>query len=54
MREAPMSNTTIHSGLSDRWAKPRQSLDPSMRRKVHGPIRPMEEPSLLERLFRWS
>lgn len=49
-----MSNISIHSGLSDRSAKPRQNLDPSMRRKVHGPIRPMDEPSLLARLFRWN
>lgn len=49
-----MSNYSTYSSLSDRWAKPRQSLDPSMRRKVHGPIRPMTEPSLIERLFRWT
>lgn len=48
-----MSNTSIHGGLSDRAAKPRQNLDPSTRRKLYGPIRPMDEPSLLERLFRW-
>jgi hypothetical protein len=49
-----MSNHSMRDGLSDRWAKPRQSLDPSMRRKVHGPIRPMEEPGFFERLFRWG
>ena len=48
-----MANYTVHHSLPDRWAKPRPSLDPSMRRKVHGPIRPMDEPTFFERLFRW-
>ena len=48
-----MSNYSMHQSLPDRWAKPRPILDPSMRRKVHGPIRPMEEPGFFERLFRW-
>ena len=29
----------------------RYSLDPGMRRMIFGPIRPMERPSLLERLL---
>ena len=53
MKDAPMSNYTSYSSMSDRWIRPRQSLDPTMRRQVHGPIRPMEEPGLLERLLRW-
>jgi hypothetical protein len=53
MKEGPMSNYTTHTSLADRWTKPRQPLDPCMRRKVHGPIRPMEEPGLLGRFFRW-
>lgn len=47
-----MSNYSTHSTAADRWARPRQHLDPSIRRKVHGPIRPMDEPSFFERLFR--
>jgi hypothetical protein len=30
---------------------PRQAMDPCTRRKVYGPIRPMETPGLFERLF---
>jgi hypothetical protein len=52
MKDAPMSNYTTHSSLADRWSKPRTQLDPSIRRRIHGPIRPMEEPSFFERLFR--
>jgi hypothetical protein len=52
IKDAPMSNYTQHSSMSDRWIRPRQSLDPTMRRKVHGPIRPMEEPGLLDWLLR--
>ena len=29
----------------------RTPLDPSMRRMIFGPIRPMERPSFLQRLF---
>jgi hypothetical protein len=43
----------MRNGLADP-AKPRRHLDPSMRRKVHGPIRPMDEPGFFERLFRWG
>lgn len=32
----------------------RTDADPSLRRKMHGPIQPMDEkPSFLRRLFRW-
>ncbi len=48
-----MSTYSSHGSLSDRWPKPRRQLDPGVRRKVHGPIRPMEEPGFFERLFRW-
>jgi hypothetical protein len=54
MEDTPMSNYTTHSSLSDRWTKPRPYLDPSNRRRIHGPLRPMEEPSFFERLFRGS
>jgi hypothetical protein len=35
----------------DNWSLPRQAMDPCTRRKVYGPIRPMEAPGLFERLF---
>jgi hypothetical protein len=35
----------------DNWSMPRQVMDPCMRRKVYGPIRPMVDPTLLERLL---
>lgn len=36
---------------SHSWT-PRPPLDPMMRMRFYGPIRPMEKPNLLERLFR--
>ncbi|HEX7712027.1 MAG TPA: hypothetical protein VF418_13935 [Sphingomonadaceae bacterium] len=35
----------------DNWSLPRQVMDPCTRRKVYGPIRPMESPGLFERIF---
>ena len=35
-------------------ARPRATLDPSIRRMIYGPIRPMVEPGLLSRLFHWK
>lgn len=29
----------------------RPPLDPTMRRRIYGPVQPMERPGLLERLF---
>jgi hypothetical protein len=52
MKDASMSNYTQYSSVADRWIRPRQSLDPTMRRRVHGPIQPMEEPRLLDWLLR--
>ncbi len=34
-----------------RLAGARASLDPVLRRQIHGPIVPMDKPGLLERLF---
>ncbi len=33
------------------WQRGRSALDPSIRRMIFGPIRPMETPGLLKRLF---
>jgi len=30
---------------------PRRPLDPNMRRMIFGPVRPMEQPGLLQRLL---
>jgi hypothetical protein len=48
-----MVNHTIHSSGRDRWSKPHQSLDASMRRKVHGPVRLMQGEGFLWCLFHW-
>ena len=47
-----MSSLTYRSSRPDGWVAPRPHSDPSLRYMTHGPIRPMEEPSFLERLFR--
>lgn len=41
-----------HSSQPDRWVVPRRTLDPSERLRAHGPVRPMETPGLLARIFR--
>ena len=46
-----MSHYTYRSSKPDSWAYPRPTLDPSLRALAYGPIRPMHEPSWLERLF---
>lgn len=38
---------------ADPWTRARATLDPSIRRMIYGPIRPMAEPGLLWRLFHW-
>ena len=47
-----MSGLSFRSSRPDHWVHPQPYRDASMRYQIHGPIRPMEEPSLLERLFR--
>lgn len=46
-----MSSLTYRSSRPDVWVVPRPHSDPSLRRMTHGPIRPMEEPGFLARLF---
>ncbi len=48
-----MSGLSFRSSRPDRWVQPRSHSDASMRHQIHGPIRPMEEPSLMARLFGW-
>jgi hypothetical protein len=46
-----MSGLSFRSSRPDNWVMPRPFHDASLRYQMHGPIQPMEEPSLLERLF---
>ena len=41
---------SIHANYGVRQ---RPNLDPSIRRLIYGPIRPMKEPSLLSKIFHW-
>jgi hypothetical protein len=42
---------SFNGSLGGNWNNPRQPLDPSRRLAAFGPIRPMEEPGLLRRIF---
>lgn len=44
--------TRFTSSGADSWSHPRPYTDASLRRMKHGPIRPMERPGWLRRLFR--
>lgn len=46
-----MSSLSFRSSRPDSWVSPRPYSDASLRLRKHGPIRPMEEPGLLARLF---
>ncbi len=46
-----MASLSYRSSRPDGWTVPRPHRDPSLRLQIHGPIRPMEEPGLLARLF---
>lgn len=46
-----MSSLSYRSSRPDGWTQPRPHRDASLRYMTHGPIQPMEEPSLLARLF---
>ena len=46
-----MASQTYRSSRPDGWTMPRPDRDASLRYMMHGPIQPMEEPSLLARLF---
>lgn len=51
--ERIMSGLSFRSSRPDAWVQPRPHSDASMRYQIHGPIRPMEEPGLIARLFGW-
>ena len=46
-----MSSLSFRSSRPDKWTSPRAHRDASLRHMHHGPIKPMEEPGLLARLF---
>ncbi|MEL7444970.1 MAG: hypothetical protein AAGK02_04065 [Pseudomonadota bacterium] len=46
-----MSSYNFHRSQPDRWSSPRPYSDPSIRAYAYGKVRPMHEPSWLERLF---
>lgn len=46
-----MSGLSFRSSRPDTWVQPRPFTDASQRLRMHGPIRPMEEPGFLARLF---
>lgn len=48
-----MVKTTIRTVQANCFSQHRPALDPSMRRLIHGPIRPMTEPGIIERIFHW-
>ncbi len=46
-----MTSAPIHTSAPDKWTMPRPHTDAAHRRMKYGAIRPMEEPTLLERWF---
>ncbi|MEM7689899.1 MAG: hypothetical protein AAF291_12830 [Pseudomonadota bacterium] len=46
-----MTSASITTSKPDHWTVPRPFTDASVRLQKHGPIRPLEEPGFLERLF---
>lgn len=46
-----MSHYRYRSSRPDRWTSPRPPLDPAIRALAYGPVRPMHEASLLERIL---
>lgn len=46
-----MSSYIFRSSRPDSWVQPRAYRDASIRYMTYGPVQPMEEPSLLQRLF---
>ena len=46
-----MTHNIYRSSKPDAWTSPRQQLDPAIRAMAYGRVRPMHEPSWLERLL---
>jgi hypothetical protein len=47
-----MSSVKFRSSRPDPWFLPRAHQDPAQRRRIYGPLLPMEPPTLWERLLR--
>jgi hypothetical protein len=45
---------TFTSSKPCSWVNPRPVQDASMRLRTHGPIVPLEKPSLIERVLGWG
>ncbi|MCB2050499.1 MAG: hypothetical protein KDE63_03630 [Novosphingobium sp.] len=48
-----MLKTSDEARPSMRCFQVKPALDPNVRRMIYGPIRPMDEPGLLSRIFHW-
>ncbi|MEM8726040.1 MAG: hypothetical protein AAGE86_11020 [Pseudomonadota bacterium] len=46
-----MSQHSFRNSRHDRWSSPRLYSDPCLRALAYGKVRPMEEPTWLEKLF---
>jgi len=46
-----MSAYTFHSSRPDQWVMPRPTRDPARGIAIHGPLRPMVQPGLLDRFL---
>ncbi len=46
-----MSAYIFRSSRPDHWVSPRPTRDPARLSAIHGPLRPMQQPGLLARLF---
>lgn len=46
-----MSAYTFHSSRPDQWVSPRPTQDPALRRAIHGPLQPMDQPGISARIF---
>lgn len=46
-----MTQYTFRSSRPDNWTYPRSYRDASLRYMAHGPVRPMEEPGIISRMF---
>lgn len=53
-KELTMSAFSYHGSRSNEWFSPRPHRDAHQRYRTYGPIQPMDQPGLLERLFRRS
>lgn len=46
-----MTSYTFRSSRPDQWTQPRPFIDATLRLRAYGPIQPMAEPGILQRLL---